>query len=103
MPRRVHDQQSFADLEYQEQGVIPCTFSRCFSAITDASLLSDSVRVITRLVGRLGEMFPKLSQGFVDHPLSGRVQRADQRLSDYFVVEGASPCGVLMAKRFLLS
>jgi IS5 family transposase len=34
---------------------------------TDASLLSDSVRVITRLVGRLGEMFPNLSQGFVNH------------------------------------
>ncbi len=31
---------------------------------TDASLLSDSVRVITRLVGRLSEMFPKLSEGF---------------------------------------
>ncbi len=46
---------------------------------------------------------PKISSGGGAVHYLGRVQRADQRLSDYFVVEGASPRGVLMAKRFLLS
>ena len=55
-------------IENGKKSRVDCTVSETdIHYPTDASLLSDSVRVMTRLVGRLGEMFPKLSQGFVDH------------------------------------
>ncbi|MGH8650268.1 MAG: transposase, partial [Burkholderiales bacterium] len=44
---------------------------------TDSSLLWDSVRVTTRLVGKLGECVPELSQGFHNRSLRARRRKLE--------------------------